>query len=490
MKLRKLLEKVDFIESNVDFDGEILKITSDHRNVEEKSLFVAIKGTKRDAYVYIDEALKRGAKAVICENKEICKTNIPYILVENSRKALARVWTNYYCNPSQDITTIAITGTNGKTSSAYFLYNILKNSGKRCGLISTVECLVDGERIDINGGGSVTDVCSQMTTPDSEKLNYIYKKMKESNVKFVIIEASSHALEQNRLEGIEIDIGVFTNLSREHLDYHKDMEAYFKAKEKLFKMCKRCLINIDDPYGLRLMNSYEGKSYGYSAISQADYFATDIMLNESGATYDLNCSKGVKKIKLNVIALHNVYNSLAAIGSASLLGVDIEHIADGIEKTTYIKGRLERYKNKNIYIDYAHTPIAMKNVIDSVRAIWPQKRLVVLFGCGGDRDKGKRKEMGKISSQMADYTVITSDNSRNESKDDIIKEIICGVEKGSLYEIIADRREAIIKTAENLKENDVLLLLGKGHEEYEITGNKKVEFSEKKILDEVFEVDL
>lgn len=485
MKLFNLLKGINTFNCNADLNLEVEKIASDHRNVSKNTVFVAIKGTKRDGNDYIKDAIKKGAVAIVTDDIKSAETNPSSIFVNDTREVLAKMWSNFYGNPSKGIKTVAITGTNGKTSSAFFLYNILASAGISCGLISTVGCFINGKQLNINGGGAVPDISSTMTTPDPEALYYLYNKMKENDVEIAVIEASSHALTQKRLCGIEVEIGAFTNLSREHLDYHGDIEEYFKAKEILFKMCKLGIVNIDDEYGLKLKELHPS-TCTFSIKGNADFCAKNIFLSEKGCEYELEYKGEKIKIKASIIGEFTVYNTLLASCCALLLGVDKGAIAKGIFNTELIKGRVEKYRDKSIYIDYAHTPEAMKNVILTVKQIEQGKRLVVLFGCGGDRDKGKRAEMGKICTEFADYTVITSDNPRSEDPKRIIEDILSGIDKSKHFAVIENRRDAIKKIVQELTDNDALLLLGKGHEEYEITKEGKHFFSERKVLDEVF----
>ncbi len=486
MIIKELLFDINILKSNVDFSINVSCIANDHRKITNNSVFVAINGTKRNGNDFIDCAIKKGAIAIVTDEKDFYEDNIPFILVENARSALAKMWSNYYYNPGKNIKTVAITGTNGKTSSAYFLYSILRSANISCGLISTVECLVNGEKIETDGGGSVLDISSAMTTPDPEFLYYIYNIMKEKSVRVAVIEASSHAIDQNRLDGIDIEIGAFTNISNEHLDYHQNIEEYFSAKEKLMKISKKCVINIDDEYGKRLMKKYKNKSCGFSLKSDTDFGAENVNCTMNGCSYKMLYKDEIISISSKIIGMVTVYNTLLAAACAKLLNIDNASIQKGISKQSIINGRLEQYKNKPIYIDYAHTPDAVEKVIKCIKNLVPQKNLIVLFGCGGDRDKSKRSIMGKICTSLADFSVITADNSRSENLKEILEDIISGVTKQESFAVIPSRREAIKFAAKSMGENDILLLLGKGHEEYEITSEGKRHFSEKEILDEVF----
>ena len=483
MILKELLRGVRILYTEVELTKEIKGIASDSRNVEQGYAFVAIKGNKRDGNDYIIQALNKGA-CVIITDEEKYKKETNTVIVSNARAALSILWSNYYKNPSDGMKIVAITGTNGKTSTATYIYNILKEAEIKRGLISTTQCLINDKRIEIPEGTEVADMHSAMTTPDPKILHYLFKRMREENVEIVVMEASSHALSQNRLEGVDIEIGIFTNFSEEHLDYHGSMDEYFSAKELLIKKAKMCIINDDDTKGRLLLKKYREKSYGVSATDTKDFTISNIKNAENGLNYDAGWNDERASIKLHQIGNFNAYNSMMAYACARLLDIDISYIKKGLYKTEKIAGRLEQYKERKIFIDYAHTPRAMECVIRTVREIIPQNRLIVLFGCGGERDKSKRSKMAEISSMLADFTIITSDNPRGENPIEIIKEIVKGV--ANEFAVISNRREAIRYAAWIMKEGDILLLLGKGHEEYEITKEGKRYFSERKILDEIY----
>ncbi len=485
MTLSELLNGIKIIKSNVFVDTKILGITNDSRKVEKGYLFVAVNGVKRNGNKYIGEACRNGAIAIITDDVAVCDNQVPYLLVESSRRALTAIWSNYYGNPGKNIKTVALTGTNGKTTSAYYLYNILRSANKSCALISTIECLINDEKVEYYGG-SVSDIHAAMTTPDPEFLYSLYNIMKKKGVEFAVIEASSHALEQYRLDELKIEIGAFTNLSREHLDYHSSMEEYFKAKKKLFELCHFCVTNADDYYGKIIYDEYTEKTVRISTEANVEFQITEITPKQFGIAYLLACNEEKIGIETKILGEYNVYNSALAAACAKVLGIDSVHIKKGIENTTGIIGRLERYKDKEIYIDYAHTPRAMERVISAFNEIKGGKRLIVLFGCGGERDKGKRSEMGRIASSLADLTVITSDNPRNENPNEIINDILKGIEKEKEFMVIPNRRDAISVIASNLKKDEILLLLGKGHETYEINEKGKVHFDEREVLDRVF----
>lgn len=486
MKLKQLLIDVNILDLNVNLDIEIVKITSDSRKIEDNNAFVAIQGENRDGNLYINDALKNGANLIITDKKEACKIDIPYILVENARSTLSIMMSNYYNNPTKNMKVIGVTGTNGKTSTAYFLYEILKAANKRVGLISTIECRINDELIDLDGGSEVVDIHSAMTTPDAEKLYYILNIMKKNEIEYVIIEASSHALKQSKLDGTHIDFGIFTNLSSEHQDYHKNMQDYFESKEILFEKSKSGIVNVDDKYGKILFDKYRNKLFSYSCNQIADYYTENVVLEADKSKFLLKSKEESIVIETSILGEFSVYNCSLAISCAKLLDIENKAIINGIKNLKRIKGRLERYKNKNIYIDYAHTPKATKMVLKSIKSIHKNKLLIALFGCGGDRDKTKRAEIGKICSKYADILIITSDNARNEEPISIIKDIVKGVDKNRTHMIIPNRKDAIFYATKLVNNNSVLVLLGKGHETYEINKNGKHFFDEREVLNEAF----
>ena len=487
MKLKKLLTGVKILKIKADLGISIRKITSDSKQAIENSLFIAIKGEKRNGNAYIENAYENGAVCVVTDDINYFEKHKNTILVDNSRKALSLIWSNYYDNPSSKLKIIAVTGTNGKTSCSYFLYNILRNAGKSCGMISTIETLINDKKIKRSGGSEIGDTASAMTTPDPKFLYYTLDNMQKNGVEYVVMEASSHSIEQEKLAAIHFICGVFTNLSEEHLDFHKSMEQYFLAKCKLFDLCDIGVVNSDDEFGKCIKNKTDTKIDECSFGKNSDIYIDNIKMCESGNTYEIIKEKEKIFIKTAIPGEYTIYNSMIAASCAKLIGIDDKSIFEGIRSTAYIKGRLERIENTNIYIDYAHTPCAMNNIIKTVKQFAPDKRLIVLFGCGGDRDRGKRKIMGEIASQCADFVIVTSDNSRNEDPVQIIKDIMSGISKNN-YCIIPKREDAIKYAVKSLKKDEILLLLGKGHEEYEIDAKGKHLFDERKIVKSVLKI--
>lgn len=477
MRIEELLYGVEILDTNICMELEIEGVASDSRKIRSNYLFIAIKGENKDGNEYIREAINNGAVAVITTKKT--ENLINYIIVKDDRLALAQVWNNYYKSPGNNMTIIAITGTNGKTTTAHVLYSILKETGEKCGLISTVHCLVNDEPYDTKGGSEVNDKAGAMTTPDPEIFYKILSYMKEKEVKYLIIEATSHALSLKKLDPMPVTIGMFLNISQDHLDFHKDMDKYFEAKQRLAQLSNKMLINIDSEYGEKMLKE---DSFTFSKEKKADFALNNITNSSTGSTFFLK--NGKNKIKLSSLLLGDFMpeNIGMAVSCALLLNIKHKHIKRGVRKCDYIPGRIEKIQGKNIYIDFAHSPAAMERILKYFKSVFPNKKIIVLFGCGGDRDKTKRKIMGEIASRLADEIIITSDNSRNESPSNIINNIKEGIVDSAKCICIENRKEAILYAVKKLKKNEVLLLLGKGHENYEIIGNKKTYFNEKEIV--------
>ncbi len=481
MYLYELLEGVNILSSGIDFETNISRPFSDSRRAMLGGLFVAIKGEHRNGNDYIEKAFLYGASCVVTDDTMVHRRYEKSILVSNAREALSYIWHNFYKKPTESLEIIAVTGTNGKTSCAYYLYNILRKAGEDCGLVSTIESLINDVPLSTNGGSEVSDIASAMTTPDPEMLYYILNEMKKKGIKYVVMEASSHSLAQSKLAPISFLYGIFTNLSPEHMDYHKDMESYYFAKKSLFSRTKRAIVNFDDSYGNRL--STEIDAIKCSIKGKGDFSAMDICLDECGCDYILKHERVQINIKGRICGEFSVYNTMLAAVCALDMGIEIDKVREGIFATDKISGRLERVRD-NIFIDYAHTPHAMKSVLETLRKIAPNKRIISLFGCGGDRDKEKRPKMGKIATQISDFTIITADNSRSEPLINIFKDILEGVDD-SAFCLIPDRKDAIKYGINALGENDIFILFGKGHENYEINKNGKNHFSERDIINSI-----
>ncbi|MBQ7075718.1 MAG: UDP-N-acetylmuramoyl-L-alanyl-D-glutamate--2,6-diaminopimelate ligase, partial [Clostridia bacterium] len=414
-----------------------------------------------------------GCSAVICE----CETDIPdgvnaVFVPKGSREALAKIASAFYGEPSKKFRLIGVTGTNGKTSSTYFMETILRGLGRKTGVIGTVGITVDGEKLDIEFATS--------TTPDTIELQAIFAEMAKRGVEDVIMEVSSHGLELKKVDGSDFDTCIFTNLTQDHLDFHKTMENYCAAKAKLFKICNKAVINIDDDGGKKIASDVALSKVTYGTCD-ADITATEIVLNPTGVEFDCLDTH----FTLNIPGLFSVYNALASISICTALGVDKELIKDTLAKATGVKGRFEVYPTKDDYtviIDYAHSPDGIKKILETVKG-FAKGRIVILFGCGGDRDSRKRPQMGKIAGELADFCIITSDNPRSEEPAAIIRDILGGMKDATAdYVVIENRENAIEYAIKNARKDDVIILAGKGHETYQILNDKTIHFDEREVL--------
>ena len=480
----------------------IEEIFTDSRQVVKNGLYIALEGLHTDSHKFVGEAADHGACAAIVSDRayldgRVGRSSKPHILilVENTREAFSKIFASRYSNPQKSMTFVGVTGTNGKTSISRMIFEILVRSGNRCGLIGTEGSFISGSEED----GSLTDELgirpalplANMTTPDPPELYRILDRMKRANVRYVVMEVTSHSLALSKVAPIFFDIGIFTNLTEDHLDFHITMEEYFKAKKKLFSMCKTAIVNIDDKYGRRLSEELEITRYTCSAEGRtADYNACDVRsMGERGMEYRLASGRLRLRLRTKIPGGVTVMNTLQAAAACNILGVSARDVKDSIASLEGVKGRLERIKHPynvgfSVYIDYAHTPDALENLLRSAKMLASRnQRIVLLFGCGGEREKQKRAMMGRIASQMSDFFIVTEDNSRSEQPSDIIDEIVSGICEEGHYTVIEDREKAIEYVIKNARDGDIILLAGKGHEEYQIKGNEKREFSERKIVE-------
>ena len=492
MKLFELILNINPKETNIDFTDnknnfEICNITRNSSEVKINSAFICLAGTKTDGHKYINEAVKNGAVLIILEYKPdgfeeyIIKSDTPYMIVENTRKTEAELWMKWYQNPieSGNIKIIGVTGTNGKTSVSYMVKQILEDAGYKTALFGTINYIV----------GDIIEE-SKLTTSDADELARLFTLAKEAKTEYVVMEISSHSLELDKVAGLGlIEMGIFTNLTQDHLDFHGNMENYKKAKAKLFKMCKTGLLNFDDEYAQDIIDLSTGKNYlyGIKSKSNADFLADNIKyLGVNGIEYDFIAENNIIcKISSPMAGGFYVYNTLAAASVGYILGINANIISGALKKIK-IKGRMEKLETGtkySVFIDYAHTPDALENVLKSIKS-FAKGKIITLFGCGGDRDKTKRPMMGKIASENSDFCVITSDNPRTENPADIINDIISGI-IGERYKVIIDRKEAIEYAIKIAEADDIILLAGKGHEDYINEKGLKRYFSE---TETVFEI--
>jgi len=473
MLLSKLLSGIEYTDKI--FDQEISSVTCDSRKTRSGCAFICIKGEHFDGHDLAIDALGKGASAIIVERDINIRGQI---IVDNTRFAYGKMCDNFYGNPSAKLKTIGFTGTNGKTTSTMLVKNALMSCGKLCGLIGTIENQIGDKKMFTN-----------KTTPDAADLFYLLDEMANEHCSYCVMEVSSHSLAQDRLSDFVFDISVFTNLTGDHLDYHGNMEEYYQAKKRLFLRSKVGIINIDDEYGLRLAGELSDREIiTYSANScSADFYAKDVCYHSGGADFSLVCGDVSAKVRFPMPGKFSVYNALSAAAVLLTSGVSLSKTAALLSAEQDVPGRSEVIASTEKFTvirDYAHTVDGILNVLSAVKEI-VSGRLVAVFGCGGDRDKTKRPKMGEAAVKYADFVVVTSDNPRMEDADSIIDEIMPSVEgSGVPFKRITNRLEAIKWTIDNAEAGDTIVLLGKGHEDYQIIGTEKFPFDEKKIVTE------
>jgi UDP-N-acetylmuramoyl-L-alanyl-D-glutamate--2,6-diaminopimelate ligase len=494
MKLRHLLEGLNEYDLVGDPEQEVDGIVYDSRKVKPGYLFVAIKGFTVDGHDYFREAIQNGAIGLVGETFEGLSGDFTRICVPDSRDALWKLACQFYDRPFEGMNLIGVTGTNGKTSTCYILESMLSAAGDTPGIIGTINYHFSGKSYETPG-----------TTPESLDLMSYLRQMADDGVSDVIMEVSSHALDQKRTGGCPFRVAIFTNLSRDHLDYHETMEEYFEAKSLLFTELKKhagnfepvAIINTDDPKGLELVSLTDARTMAYGLGHDCQVRADSVFIDKKGLKARLITPKGERSFQAPLIGEVNIYNILAASAAALSLGVDLDTVVKGIERLRVVPGRLELVENNRgltLMVDYAHTPDALLKTLKTVRPL-VQGRVLTVFGCGGDRDKGKRYEMGRIAGENSDLVFITSDNPRSEDPLSIITQIKEGIMKsgltpldvssqelvtGSGYIVETDRREAIRKAVSMAGEEDLVLIAGKGHEDYQIIGNHRIAFDDRK----------
>jgi len=479
IELKKILKGVEILSLEGDDKIIINGISDNSSKVDRGFLFFAVKGYKIDGHKFIEDAIAKGCIAIICTNKPTrLNENVCYIVVENIRESVYQISSNYYNNPSKKLKIIAVTGTNGKTSIVYFLYQFFTLLGKNVGMISTIE----------NKVGEIT-ISSNLTTPDPISLNLLLNQMVENKCEFCVMEASSHAIEQVRISGADIYTAIFSNLSHDHLDYHKTFINYIDAKKKLFDNMDSksfSIINSDDKRSKYLIQNSKSKVFTYGINTLSDYKAKIMENDINGLSLEIDN----KTVNLQILGDFNAYNILSVYSVAKILNIENENILKIISQIKTPKGRFEFVKgNNNVLgiVDYAHTPDALKNVLKTINNFKENKKLVTVFGAGGDRDKSKRSEMGRIADIFSDYVIITSDNPRNENKNDIISDIEDGI-SSSNYKIISNRKQAIIEACFNFNKESIILVAGKGHEQYQIINDRFIPHDDMKILKEHLKV--
>ncbi|MCS6771135.1 MAG: UDP-N-acetylmuramoyl-L-alanyl-D-glutamate--2,6-diaminopimelate ligase [Kiritimatiellae bacterium] len=481
MRLESITRIVQPIQVRGPLHFDIEGIAYDSRQVKENYLFVAIKGRNADGAAYIDDAIRRGAVAIVSEEDRWPRRNIAHILVEDARRALAEIACAFYDNPSHRLPLVGITGTNGKTTTSFMIRDILAAEGRSPGLIGTVRYEI-GSRV----------IPATRTTPEAPDIQFMLDQMLRAGCRSAVMEVSSHALAQRRVWGIDFDVGVFTNLSRDHLDFHGTMEAYFDAKMQLFRglglQIKRAsaVVNIDNPWGMELVQTrgLRARLITFGEHPAADVRAEDIDLGPSGTRFVVRSPWGDCDAHLRLLGRFNVSNALAAIAACGALGIPPARSAAILAGLSNVPGRLERIETGrgfDVFVDYAHTDDALAKVLETLRELGP-RRLIVVFGCGGDRDRSKRPLMGAVAYQRADWTILTSDNPRRERPESIIAEIEEGMPNRDRHEVVVDRAEAIARALEIARPGDIVLIAGKGHETVQEFATTVVPFDDREVV--------
>ena len=488
MELKKILVGIGDLKAKGNLEKEISNITSDSREVKKGDMFIAIKGFDADGHQFVQKAIENGADAVLIDEERareilpLVPENVTLITAKDTREAVAKCACNFYDNPSKKVKLVGITGTKGKTTTTFMIKKILEKQGIKPGLVGTIAAY----------SGDVKLEDSDRTTPDSIHLQKLFAKMVEDGCKVLIMEVSSQSLKLHRVDGCDFDIGVFTNFSEDHISpkEHPTMEDYFESKLKLFGMCKYGFVNADDIHTIKvpkLAPNCEIKTYGID--NECYMLAKDITITNSYVDFRVKINGKNERIKTYIPGRFSVYNSLAAICVTEKLGCTTENIKAALEEVR-VPGRSELVDNKlglTIMIDYAHSPESLQSILKAVKS-YTRGRVISVFGCGGDRDHGKRPQMGEISGNIADYTIITSDNPRTEEPEEIVKEIEVGMQrtKGK-YECIVDRTEAIKKAISMANKQDIIVLAGKGHETYQEINHVKHHYDEREIIKQVID---
>ena len=486
MKLSQLLKNVKLIEITGDLEKEIQSISYNSKSIKDGDLFVAISGFKKDGHDFIEEAIKNGAAAIVTQKEIKSDSRLTRIIVPETREALARISSNFYDNPTTGLTLTGVTGTNGKTTTTFLIDSVLKSAGKKTSIITTIESFILNKKIPFD-----------RTTPGSLELNEFSRDSINSDADFLTMEVSSHAIDLHRIDFLDFDLFVFTNLTQDHLDYHKNMQNYFDTKKRLFAKEFRDLysgrgavINTDDIYGQQLLDFTDLKTLSYSVHSKdADIKAENISSSTTGIEMDVLIKDKRKiRIKSKLCGYFNVYNILASIGACVFLNIDPYTIQKGIAGMAGVLGRFEKINEIDdftVIVDYAHTPDGLENILRTAGSILNAGcRIITVFGCGGDRDKTKRSIMGNIAGKVSDFLIITSDNPRTEDPLSIISMIEDGVkESGNKnYLKMPDRADAIRKALNAASKNDIVIIAGKGHEDYQEFNGTRIYFSDQKIV--------
>ncbi|MCI5604370.1 MAG: UDP-N-acetylmuramoyl-L-alanyl-D-glutamate--2,6-diaminopimelate ligase [Clostridia bacterium] len=453
-------------------DVNITGIAYDSRNILEGNVFVCIKGFETDGHKFAEMAEKNGAAIIVAEDK--IDVDVPVWYVDDSRIAIAELACKYYKNPSEKFKLVGVTGTNGKTTITYLIKSILEEAGMHIGVIGTNQNII-GDKVLLTQS-------TTPTTPNALELQQLFAEMAQSDAECVVMEVSSHALELERVHGCHFDVGVFTNLTQDHLDFHKTMENYLNAKAKLFQISDKGVVNFDDEAGKKIASNADCDILTVGLSDESRLYAKNIDITARGVDFEMVYDGKTYPMHISIPGKFSVYNAICAAGAAVQLGIDIETIQKGLSKAAGVMGRVEVVPTDTDYtviIDYAHTPDGLENIISAVRE-FAKGRVITLFGCGGDRDNTKRPVMGEIAGRLSDYSIITSDNPRTEDPEAIVAQIEAGMKKtDGKYTLIVDRRKAIAYALDFAEKDDVIILAGKGQETYQIIGKEKYDFDER-----------
>jgi UDP-N-acetylmuramoyl-L-alanyl-D-glutamate--2,6-diaminopimelate ligase len=488
--LEALCGGIDVLEQRGDMNRPIHAITDDSRAVTGGSLFVAVKGERVDGHEFVDRAIKAGAVAVVAQ-APVASGSLPFVRVNDSRKALGPLGSQFHGNPSAHLKMIGVTGTNGKTTTTYLCKALLEGIGRRVGLIGTVGYQIGQETFP-----------ASHTTPGALELQALLAKMIESGLTAAVMEVSSHAIALDRTAGCEFDTAVFTNLTQDHLDFHRTMDEYCEAKLRLFtglaggqKAGKRAIVNLDDPRGSMIRTACPVPVWGYAIQNQADLRAERVRLSLSGTTFTAATPAGSFPVESRLVGEHNVYNLLGAIGVALHEGATINQVREAAAHIANVPGRFERISSGQdftVVVDYAHTEDALLRLLTAAQTL-KTDRIITVFGCGGDRDRGKRPKMGRAAVEYSDVVILTSDNPRTEDPMAILHEVEIGVRDALIhrthvqYHLVPDRREAIGIAIREARQGDMVLIAGKGHEDYQIIGTKKFHFDDREVVREAIQ---
>lgn len=481
MTLRDLISHFDKPVTSGSLDTEISELAYDSRKIAPKTAFVALRGSKSDGHDFIAKAIEAGAAAIIAEQAPPNDCTVPWVHVKETRIALAQGAAALNDFPAKGLITLAVTGTNGKTTTAFLMHHLMNAGQKHCGLLSTIFYDIGGKQVP-----------ATHTTPESLEIQSLFSQMRANGCKAVAMEASSHALDQHRVHGLNFAAGIFTNLTQDHLDYHGTMEAYFVAKVRLFEMIAAqpkgfMVVNLDDSWGRKLITRYEGTGrvvkFGFGV--GADYRAVNPRYDMTGSTFELEIKGRSFLVRLPLIGDFNIYNALGALAASHLAGLNLRETITNLKNSPQVPGRLERVTSDSsrfqVFVDYAHTPDALVNVLKTIRTLRP-RRIITVFGCGGDRDRSKRPRMASAAEANSDICVVTSDNPRSEAPETIIADAVKGFARPKSHAAIVDRREAIKTALENARDGDIVLIAGKGHEDYQEIQGVKHPFDDRRVV--------